>query len=74
MQPGDCFILCTDGLTNMVSEGTIEAILKAEPPRIACKKLIEAAIDVGGIDNVTVVVMKFSRYNNGSLRLLRRRA
>lgn len=61
VEPGDCFMLCTDGLTTMVSEEVIRAILEAEPPPTACKQLIEAANDAGGIDNVTVVVMKFIR-------------
>ena len=60
VEPGDCFLLCTDGLTTIVSEDAIRTILEAEPPPTACKHLIEAANDAGGIDNVTVVVMKFT--------------
>ncbi len=52
-------LLCTDGLTTMVSEDVIRTILEADPPPTACKQLVEAANDAGGIDNVTVVVMKF---------------
>ena len=61
VEPGDCFVLSTDGLTTMVSEDAIRTILEAEPPLRACQQLIEAANSAGGIDNVTVVVMKFLR-------------
>ena len=60
VEPGDCFMLCTDGLTSMVSEDTIRSILESELPLRACKQLIEAANSAGGLDNVTVVVMKFT--------------
>ena len=61
VEPGDCIMLCTDGLTTMVSEDAIRTILATEPPPTACIQLIESANDAGGIDNVTVVVMKFIR-------------
>ena len=61
MEPDDCYLLCTDGLTNMVSEDAIRSILTAHPPSAACKQMIEATNSAGGIDNVTVVVMKFAR-------------
>jgi len=56
---GDRYLLCTDGLTAMVSEDVIWAILEAESPTRACKHLIRAANDAGGIDNITVVVIWF---------------
>jgi len=66
VEPGDCFLLCTDGLTAMVSEKTMRTILDSEPPHRACTELIRAANSAGGIDNVTVIIMKFipthSRY------------
>ena len=61
VEPGDCIMLCTDGLTNMVSGDDIANILEAASPRIACNQLIEAANEAGGTDNVTVVVMNFAR-------------
>lgn len=60
-EPGDRFMLCTDGLTDMVSEYAIRNILEAEPPASACKQLVEAAKRAGGVDKVTVVVMRFIR-------------
>ena len=54
VQSGDKFLLCTDGLTNMVDDVTITKILQtASNPADA---LIEAALEAGGKDNVTVIV------------------
>ncbi len=53
-QKGDMFLLCTDGLTNMIDDETIGKIMrKAEDP---AKELVEAALDAGGKDNVSVIV------------------
>lgn len=53
-QSGDRFLLCTDGLTNMVEDADIKKILQtAVQPAEA---LIEAALEFGGRDNVTVIV------------------
>ncbi|MBD3879658.1 MAG: Stp1/IreP family PP2C-type Ser/Thr phosphatase [Quinella sp. 1Q5] len=53
-QSGDRFLLCTDGLTNMVEDVDIKKILltAAQP----AEALIEAALEFGGRDNVTVIV------------------
>ena len=51
---GDKFLLCTDGLTNMVEDELISKILQtAENPADA---LIEAALEAGGKDNISVIV------------------
>jgi len=52
-------LLCTDGLSNMVPDAAMEEILRARPgdPRGACHALIQAALDAGGDDNVTAVVL-----------------
>jgi protein phosphatase len=55
---GDRFLLCSDGLTGMVTEPQIQAILEATPkPQDAADRLIKAANRAGGIDNITVVVL-----------------
>jgi protein phosphatase len=55
--PGDKLLLCTDGLTEMVDDNEIATILRQAPaPQAACDQLIRAALDHGGIDNVTAVV------------------
>ena len=53
---GDIILMCTDGLTNMVSEERIKEILKEEGD--VSKKLTDEANKNGGMDNITVVVIK----------------
>jgi protein phosphatase len=57
--PGSRLLLCTDGLTNMVDDDKVAELLAAEDPQAAVDSLVEAALDAGGIDNVTVVVVAF---------------
>lgn len=55
----DIFIFCTDGLTNMVDEETIEDICcNTKEPQEACDQLIELANSNGGEDNITVIIVK----------------
>ena len=55
---GDRMLLCSDGLTGMVSEDQVQAILEAEPdPQRAADRLVKAANRAGGIDNITVLVL-----------------
>lgn len=53
---GDRLLLCTDGLTNEVSTDDIARYLQ-EPIEEATQKLIRAALDGGGMDNITVALM-----------------
>lgn len=57
--PGSRLLLCTDGLTNMVDDPSIAQLLGRGDAQQACDGLVEAALDNGGIDNVTVVVVAF---------------
>ena len=55
--PADRVLVCSDGLTNMVSDADIASLLAAEPDDAACvQTLIDAANAAGGIDNITVAV------------------
>jgi protein phosphatase len=55
----DKLLLCSDGLTNMVSEEQIAAILNSGMPlAYATEQLIDAANDNGGSDNITVIVVE----------------
>lgn len=68
--PGDAVLLCTDGLTNMLSDAQIAAILTAHPdPRDACDRLVDAANDAGGKDNVTAVVARCEELPDAARRL-----
>ena len=56
---GDVYLLCSDGLTTMLSEEQIVAVLRAHPRlRDAGEALIAAANDAGGRDNITVLLMR----------------
>jgi len=56
---GDVYLLCSDGLTTMISEEQIAGVLRAHPRlRDAGEALIAAANEAGGRDNVTVVLMR----------------
>lgn len=55
--PGDIFLLCSDGLTDMVEDSLIESIL-GEPTGLdrKARKLVDVAKSSGGHDNITVVL------------------
>jgi protein phosphatase len=59
MQPGDVLLLCSDGLTGMLTDTEITAILKRWDGggENLCRLLVEAAVTAGGEDNVTVAVV-----------------
>ncbi|MGH3984322.1 MAG: PP2C family protein-serine/threonine phosphatase [Pseudonocardiaceae bacterium] len=58
LQPDDRLLLCSDGLTGMLDDARIQAILNRSPdPQHACPTLTEAANDAGGTDNITVLVI-----------------
>lgn len=56
---GDSFVICSDGLTRHVADGEILARVSSGPAQEACDKLLSLALERGGIDNVTVVVMHY---------------
>lgn len=59
-QPGDRIMLCSDGLTTMVDDQQILEILAAEPdPEAASQMLITRALEAGGSDNITVVIVDY---------------
>jgi serine/threonine protein phosphatase PrpC len=58
IEPGDIFLLCTDGLSRVIDEPMIGTLLAADPPPRAARHLIEAALLAGGPDNVTVVIVR----------------
>ena len=55
---GERLLLCSDGLTNMLSDEEILEVSRSnKTPETLCKKLIELALEAGANDNVTVVAM-----------------
>jgi PPM family protein phosphatase len=60
VQAGDRLLLCSDGLTEMVTNEAIAATLDAEPgPEGAAKKLLAQATEAGASDNITVLIVRF---------------
>lgn len=59
LEEGDVFLLCSDGLHDMVANEEIREILLANPaPQGACDALVGRALENGGEDNVTVIVVR----------------
>ena len=60
LRVGDELLLCSDGLTEMLSPGDITEVLRGEPnPEAACTRLISLANERGGQDNITAIVARF---------------
>ena len=56
----DKLLLCSDGLTGMVADSTIEQVLReAKSSQSACQDLVDLSLAAGGTDNVTVVLAHF---------------
>lgn len=61
LSPDDQFLLCTDGLTEMVEDDIIARVLReSKSAQSACQTLIDLALAAGGSDNITVVVARFA--------------
>lgn len=67
VEAGDCFLLCSDGLTNHVSDSEIGQILSSLPAPEASRLLINLANCRGGSDNSTVVVVSIDSYPDQGL-------
>lgn len=58
LQPGDLLLLCSDGLTDLVSDAKIRDIVLSSPSSSdACRRLVMKANQFGGKDNITVVLV-----------------
>jgi protein phosphatase len=58
LAPEDVIVLCSDGLTGVVSDAVIAASAGSLPPIEACEALIDRAIAAGAPDNVSVGVFR----------------
>lgn len=60
LRKGDTVVMCSDGLSGLVTDDQIcDIVLKNPEPIDACKTLTEAAREAGGHDNITVIVAEF---------------
>ena len=58
-EPGDLFLLCSDGLTRELSDSLIESILRIDAPLDdLCARLVSAANQAGGHDNITCLLVR----------------
>jgi protein phosphatase len=56
-EPGDRWLLCSDGLTTVVPAEAIQAEMLAQPdPKACAERLLDLALQGGGPDNITVIV------------------
>ncbi|TBH20838.1 PP2C family protein-serine/threonine phosphatase [Thermus thermamylovorans] len=57
-EPGDAFLLCTDGLSGVLEDRTLLEVLKNFPPEEAARRLVALANEWGGPDNVSALVVR----------------
>ena len=60
LEEGDRFVLCSDGLTGHVSDSEILAICQKGSPQLACDELLKLALERGGKDNISIIVIEVS--------------
>ncbi|MGO9572144.1 MAG: PP2C family protein-serine/threonine phosphatase, partial [Desulfomonilaceae bacterium] len=54
-----CLLLCSDGLTDLVQDDQIEAIVnRSDTSQQACDRLVKAANEMGGTDNISVIIVR----------------
>jgi PPM family protein phosphatase len=69
---GDCLLLCSDGLTRMVTDPEIAStLLTSTSAQEAADRLIALANDYGGADNVSVIVLRVIQKSEGVLERLK---
>ena len=60
LEEGDSLLLCTDGLWGVVGDADLARITQADLPAEACQKLVNLALERGGPDNITVLILRVS--------------
>lgn len=58
LQEGDVLMLCSDGLSGVVRQDQMQAVLSSGGPAESCQELVEMALDGGGPDNATVLIAR----------------
>lgn len=70
---GDKYLICSDGLTDMVANDVIADILKSESTAKAAKALVDEALNNGGKDNITLIVIEIQKSKSFIKRLFGKR-
>jgi serine/threonine protein phosphatase PrpC len=60
LESGDILLLCTDGLWSVVGEHALAATVRDNSPSESCAALVKLALEKGGPDNITVVILRIS--------------
>ena len=60
LELGDTLVLCTDGLWSLVGEQDIARVVRSNNPPDSCLALVKLALERGGPDNVTVLVLRIA--------------
>ncbi len=60
LEEGDILLLCTDGLWGVLGDPDLARVVQTNPPAEACQKLVGMALERGGPDNITVLVLRVS--------------
>ena len=67
---GDRLLICSDGLTGMVTDQEIAALIQSRSePQLACRDLVEQSNARGGLDNITALLLYFDKKNGIVARL-----
>jgi serine/threonine protein phosphatase PrpC len=61
LEPGDILLLCSDGLSSALRDAEIAQILAGSPLPATADRLIERALDQGARDNVSAVVVEYTK-------------
>jgi PPM family protein phosphatase len=59
IQRGDCWLLCSDGVHGYASDATLAEVLRLESVDAAAERAVRAALEAGGSDNATAIVLRF---------------
>jgi serine/threonine protein phosphatase PrpC len=60
LEDGDILLLCTDGLWGLVNDADLARTVQTNPPAEACQILVAMALERGGPDNITLLVLRVS--------------
>ena len=62
VRAGDVLVLCSDGLWSALAEERLAHIVSTMPSQQACEELVRQANEAGGDENISVIILSFSRY------------
>jgi PPM family protein phosphatase len=60
LQGSDTLLLCTDGLWSLVSDQELGRVVQSNSPADACRRLVRMALERGGPDNITLMILRVS--------------